>query len=81
MAAKSRPAGPPRWTYTIGAIIAAGGLIWTVASHFIPKPDSAAAAPTPVPNVSVTGKDNVGVGNMSGGTINNGGSAAPAAQQ
>jgi len=33
-----QPAGAPKWTYALGAIVAAVGLAWTIASHFIPKP-------------------------------------------
>ena len=32
--------GAPRWTYVAGTTVAVAGLIWAVASHFIPKPDS-----------------------------------------
>ena len=74
------PSGPPQWTYAVGAIGVIGTLVWAVVSHFIPKPEAAppakpaATAPTPAPttpsSVTVNGTGNVGVGNMSGGSIN-----------
>jgi hypothetical protein len=64
--------GPPRWTYIVAALVAAGGLLWGMISFFIPKPDppkpSIGATPpaTPPPNVNVTvsGSGNVGVGTI-----------------
>lgn len=76
-----KPAGPPRWTYVVGSIVAAGGLLWGMVSYFIPKPESqkpAAAITTPSPaSVSVSGSGSVGVGTMSGGQITVGTPAPP----
>lgn len=72
--------GPPRWTYTAGSIVAIGGLVWGIASYFIPKPEQqkpTPAAVTPAPSVSVSGSGNVGVGTMSGGQISVGIPAVP----
>jgi hypothetical protein len=33
--------GAPRWTYVVGALVAAGGLIWGVISHFVDKQQAA----------------------------------------
>lgn len=74
---------PPIWTYTLGAIVAAGTLIWAIVSFFIPNPDppkppvAATPAPAPVPNVTVSGSGNVGVGAMTGGHIEVGKPSAP----
>ena len=80
----SRPndakAGPPRWTYVAGSIVAIGSLVWGIVGYFIPKPEPqkpAPAAMAPAPNVSVSGSGNVGVGTMSGGQISVGVPAAP----
>ena len=75
----------PRWLLILGALVPVVGLLWTVASHFIPKTeaDKPAASPTPaasaqpaaaLPNisVSVSGAGNVGVG-VNNGSIHNGG--------
>lgn len=74
------PSGPPRWTYGLGAIVGAAGLVWTIASYFIPKPEPAKppappavpittpAPPAPAPSVS--GSGNVVIGrDMTGGQI------------
>ena len=70
--------GAPRWTYVAGAAVAVVGLIWSIASHFVPKPDlpkPIGAAPSP--HVSVSGVGSVGVGTMSGGAISVGVPASP----
>ncbi len=80
------PSGAPQWTYIVAAIGVIGTLIWTITSHFIPKPEAAppakpavtASAPAPAPAVTVSGSGNVGVGTMSGGSINVNAPAAPA---
>ncbi len=75
MAAKAKPeSGPPRWTYVLGAIVAAAGMLWGVVSFFIPKseiarPDLHTPAPAPPVSVTVPGSGSVGVGIMSGGSI------------
>lgn len=77
---KDAQEGPPRWTYAAGAIVAIGGLLWGIASYFVPKPEPqkpAPAAVAPAPSVSVSGSGNVGVGTMSGGQISVGVPAAP----
>jgi hypothetical protein len=78
--APAAPSGAPRWTYAVGAIVGAVGLVWGIVSSFIPKPgDAAKAAPAatqPTTSVTVSGSGNVGVGNNSG-TINIG-APAPA---
>jgi hypothetical protein len=66
--------GQPRWTYAVAAIVAAVGLVWGIISYFIPKPEPqkppmTVTAPL-TSGVNVTGSGNVGVGTMSGGTIN-----------
>jgi hypothetical protein len=33
--------GAPRWTYVVGALVAAGGLIWGIISHFDDKRQAA----------------------------------------
>ncbi len=76
-----KPAGPPRWTYVVGSIVTAGGLLWGIVSYFIPKPDPqkpAPAAATPaLPSVSVSGSGSVGVVTMSGGQISVGAPVSP----
>mgnify|MGYP001268532189 CR=1 FL=1 len=39
--------GAPRWTYGLAAIVGAAALVWTVISHFIPKPEAPSTAPAP----------------------------------
>lgn len=77
---ESATAGLPRWVMIIGALVPVGGLVWGVVTHFVPKVEPpkppapapvAVAAPAPLPFV-VSGSGNVGVGQMTGGTINNG---------
>ncbi|HEV7443684.1 MAG TPA: hypothetical protein VGO18_13905 [Steroidobacteraceae bacterium] len=71
--------GPPRWTYVAGAIVAIGGLGWGVVSFFISKFEQSkpmVTAPAPSASVSVSGNGSVGLGSMSGGSINVGGAAA-----
>ena len=67
------PSGAPQWTYIVAAIGVIGTLIWTITSHFIPKPEAAPAKPpavsAPAPAVTVSGSGNVGVSTMSGGSI------------
>lgn len=71
--------GAPRWTYAVGAIVGVIALVWAIISFFIPKPEPpkppvvAAPAPAPSPpatSVTVEGTGNVGIGTMSGGSIN-----------
>lgn len=72
--------GQPRWTHTVGLIVAIGTLVWSITSHFIPKPEPQVPRPTavtPAPSVSVSGLGNVGVGTMSGGQISVGIPAVP----
>lgn len=68
----AKVAGAPRWTYAAGSLVAIAGLIWAIASYFIPKPESN-KPPSPVAasatNVNVSGSGNVGVGTMAGGQI------------
>lgn len=72
--------GAPRWTYVAGAAVAVVGLIWGIASHFIPNPGvSQPAVAAPGRSVSISGVGNVGVGEMSGGVISNGVPAVPTA--
>jgi|GEM_PF-5123515 len=75
---KTDQPSPPRWTYTVAAIVSIVALGWTIVSYFIPpkpKPEKpvAAAPPTVSPqgagSVTVDGSGSVGVGNMSGGSI------------
>jgi len=61
--------GAPRWTYALAAIVGALGLLWTIASTFIAKPEASRPMAASVPGVSVSGQGSVGVGAMSGGTI------------
>ena len=75
-------AGPPRWTYVAGSIVAIGSLVWGIVGYVIPKPEPepqkpAPAAVAPAPSVSVSGSGSVGVGTMSGGQISVGVPAAP----
>lgn len=75
-----KPAGPPRWTYVAGSIVAIGGFLWGVVSYFIPKPEPQKPVPTavtPAPSVSVSGSGSVGVGTMTGGQISVGVSPSP----
>ena len=49
---KKAPAGegPPRWTYTLGAVVGLATIVWGVTSHFIPKAEekkTVASAPAP----------------------------------
>jgi hypothetical protein len=63
--------GPPLWVMGLTAIVTAAGLVWTIASHFIPKAEAAkpvAAAPAPAaasvvisPQVSAPGGIAIGV--------------------
>lgn len=72
---ESGSSGAPRWTYVAAAVVAAGGLAWTIASHFMsgPRPASPPPAPTtPAVSVTVGGTHNVAVGVMGGGVINQG---------
>lgn len=70
--------GAPRWTYVAGSTVAVAGLIWGIASYFIPRPEpTKAAVAAPSPTVSVSGAGNVGLGSMSGGHISLGVPAAP----
>lgn len=72
--------GQPRWTHIALSIVAIVGLVWDIASDFIPKPEPQVhkpAAVTPAPSVSVSGSGNVGVGTMSGGQISVGIPAVP----
>jgi hypothetical protein len=78
MSRSAEKAGAPRWTYVAAAIVGLATLAWAVASHFLPSPpaareESKAAGPV----VQVSGSHNVGVGVMSGGTINQGADPAP----
>lgn len=42
--------GPPRWTYIAAAVVAVGGLVWTVASYFITQ--AAQKPPATAPTLS-----------------------------
>jgi hypothetical protein len=33
--------GTPRWHYVVGAVVAVGGLAWTVIAHFVDRPPPA----------------------------------------
>ena len=73
------PSGAPRWTYAVGAIVGAAAVLWGIVSYFIPKPEPpkitipVPAPPAPKPEVSMEGGcNNIGVANMSGGTITQG---------
>ena len=79
MATKARNTneGAPRWTYIAGAIVAIGGLVWGVASTFMPKAETTklSGAVTPPP-ISVSGNNNTTFGSMSGGSISINGPAS-----
>jgi hypothetical protein len=68
----SKKAGAPRWTYVVAAMVALATLAW-ISSHFIPRPPvSRSDTQETQPAVQVSGDHNIGVGVMSGGTINQG---------
>ena len=70
--ASNKPPGAPRWTYVLGSLVGAVGLLWGIVSYFISKPESGKAgiaASAPNPAVTVSGSGSVGVGTMSGGQI------------
>ena len=77
--ASNKPPGAPRWTYMLGSLVGAAGLLWGIVSYFISNPESGkvgSAASVPKPAVTVSGSGSVGVGTMSGGQISLG-SALP----
>ena len=69
-----KPSGAPRWTYVVGALVGAAGLVWAVASHFIPKAETpkqpAASAPLPSYTASANASHagNVGASRTADGT-------------
>lgn len=74
------------WVAAAALAVAAGGLLWAVLSHFIPKAEAPVAAAigakpatAPAPTVTATGAGSVAIGNVSGGQVNVGVGAPPAA--
>lgn len=59
---QSKNPGPPRWTYILGALAAAGTLTWAIVSRLA---QTAPDRPSSV-SVSISGTQNAGVG------VNNG---------
>ena len=59
----TKSSGQPRWTYVVGALVLAGGLLWTIISHFVPSrpPQPIMPSSNENVNVSVTGPGSVGI--------------------
>jgi hypothetical protein len=70
----------PRWTHVVAAAVALAGLLWTIVSYFIPKPEVRPPEQPSTSTVRVNGDHSVGVGNMSGGQITTG-SSMPASSK
>lgn len=60
--------GVPTWTYVVSAIVALGGLAWTVSSHFLPKKDEKPSQSPPGTHQSATASDGGIAANAAGGS-------------
>jgi hypothetical protein len=67
--APTQPSGPPRWTYTLAAIVGAVGVVWAVVSHFVPKAGTAASAAPSSTTITVNGNGSLATQTMTGGVI------------
>jgi hypothetical protein len=66
---KAAASGAPGWTYAVTALVAVGGLLWAVVSHFVDD-----SKPGPSQSVTNVGNGNIGVNVHTRGTINQGAS-------
>ena len=65
----SNPGAPP-WTYVVGAIATAAGIVWGIVSFFFARTPSQLPAPAATSStVSVVGSGNVAIGTVSGGSV------------